>query len=141
MGIDTLNIGPEIIENNIFNNIIGGEIDLNNTNLSIKIENYFGADAEIIFSEFKTENSRTGEISIPTVDQNGNYFLGNIYSIDRATLLNPSVPEIQTTNTSISLNADEMLGILPDNITTSLDVFLNPDGPSVDPDFIYTDFR
>ena len=140
LGMDTLNIGPEIIENNIFNNIIGGEIDLNNTNLSIEIENYFGADAEIIFSEFKTENSRTGEISIPTVDQNGNYFLGNIYSINRATLLNPSVPEIQTTNTSITLNADEMLGILPDNITTSLDVFLNPNGPSIDPDFIYTDF-
>ena len=140
LGMDTLNIGPEIIENNIFDNIIGGEINLNNTNLSIEIENYFGADANLKFTDFSAENSNTGNTSTPTLDQNGNNFLGHVYNINRASLLNPSTPEIQPSNTSIILNADEMLGILPDKITTSLDVFLNPNGQSTVPDFIYTDY-
>ena len=140
LGMDTLNIGPEIIENNIFDNIIGGEINLNNTSLSIEIENYFGADADLRFTDFSAENSKTGNTSTPTFDQNGNNFLGHIYNINRASLLNPSTPEIQPSNTSIILNADEMLGILPDKITTSLDVFLNPNGQSTVPDFIYTDY-
>ena len=140
LGMDTLNIGPEIIENNIFDNIIGGEINLNNTNLSIEIENYFGADANLKFTDFSAENSNTGNTSTPTLDQNGNNFIGHVYNINRASLLNPSTPEIQPSNTSIILNADEMLGILPDKITTSLDVFLNPNGQSTVPDFIYTDY-
>ena len=140
LGMDTLNIGPEIIENNIFDNIIGGEINLNNTNLSIEIENYFGADANLKFTDFSAENSNTGNTSTPTFDQNGNNFLGHVYNINRASLLNPSTPEIQPSNTSIILNADEMLGILPDKITTSLDIFLNPNGQSTVQDFIYTDY-
>ena len=56
---------PEIIENNIFNNIIGGNIDLNNTNLSVEIDNYFGADANLVFTNLTAENSNTGEISTP----------------------------------------------------------------------------
>ena len=35
IGTDTVEFGPEIIENNILIIWIGGNIDLNNTNLSI----------------------------------------------------------------------------------------------------------
>ena len=140
LGMDTVQFGPEIIENNIFNNIIGGGVNLENTSLSIEIDNYFGADANLIFTQLEAENSRTGNITSPTLDQNGNNFIGHEYNINRATLLNITNPDIEPNSSSIQLDADEMLSILPDKITTSLDVFLNPNGQSTTPDFLFTDF-
>ena len=140
LGTDTVEFGPEIIENNIFNNIIGGNIDLNNTNLSVEIDNYFGADANLVFTNLTAENSNTGEISTPSVDEDGNNFIGHEYNINRATLINLANSDIQSSTTSIRLNADEMLSILPDKITTSLNVYLNPNGQSSAPDFIFPDY-
>ena len=140
LGTDTVEFGPEIIENNIFNNIIGGNIDLNNTNLSVEIDNYFGADANLVFTNLTAENSNTGEISTPSVDEDGNNFIGHEYNINRATLINLANSNIQSSTTSIRLNADEMLSILPDKITTSLNVYLNPNGQSSTPDFIFPDY-
>ncbi len=140
LGTDTVEFGPEIIENNIFNNIIGGNIDLNNTNLSVEIDNYFGADANLVFTNLTAENSNTGKISIPSVDEDGNNFIGHEYNVNRATLINLANSDIQSSTTSIRLNADEMLSILPDKITTSLNVYLNPNGQSSTPDFIFPDY-
>ena len=140
VGTDTIEFGPEILENDIFNNIIGGELDLQNTNLSIEIENFFGADANIIFTELTAENTTTSSISVPTLDQNGNYFIGNSYSINRATLIDLQNSNIDPTITSINLNADEMLSILPNKITTSADIYLNPNGQSSSPDFLFADY-
>ncbi len=140
LGTDTVEFGPEIIKNNIFNNIIGGNIDLNNTNLSVEIDNYFGADANLVFTNLTAENSNTGEISTPSVDEDGNNFIGHEYNINRATLINLANSNIQSSTTSIRLNADEMLSILPDKITTSLNVYLNPNGQSSTPDFIFPDY-
>jgi len=140
LGTDTVEFGPEIIKNNIFNNIIGGNIDLNNTNLSVEIDNYFGADANLVFTNLTAENSNTGEISTPSVDEDGNNFIGHEYNINRATLINLANSDIQSSTTSIRLNADEMLSILPDKITTSLNVYLNPNGQSSTPDFIFPDY-
>lgn len=140
LGTDTVEFGPEIIENNIFNNIVGGNIDLNHTNLSVEIDNYFGADANIVFTDLTAENSNTGDISTPTVDEDGNNFIGHEYNINRATLISLANSQIQASTTSIKLNADEILSILPDKITTSLNVYLNPDGPSSTPDFLFPDY-
>jgi hypothetical protein len=141
LGTDTISIGPEIIESNIFNNVISGELDLDKTKLSIEIENYFGADAALIFNNLESINSNTGESSTPILDQNGNNFIGHNYEINRA-ILNSISPEpnISTTNTSIVLDSDDMLNILPDKITTSFDVYLNPNGPSSIQDFLFTDY-
>lgn len=141
LGTDTISIGPEIIESNIFNNIISGELDLDKTNLSIEIENYFGADAILIFTNLESVNSNTGESSIPILDQNGNNFIGHNYDINRAILNSISTePNISATNTSIVLDSDDMLNILPDKINTSFDVYLNPNGPSSIQDFLFTDY-
>jgi hypothetical protein len=109
--------------------------------LSIEIENYFGADAALIFNNLESINSNTGESSTPILDQNGNNFIGHNYEINRA-ILNSISPEpnISTTNTSIVLDSDDMLNILPDKITTSFDVYLNPNGPSSIQDFLFTDY-
>ena len=141
LGTDTISIGPEIIESNIFNNVISGELDLDKTKLSIEIENYFGSDAILIFTNLESINSNTGESSIPILDQNGNNFIGHNYEINRA-ILNSISPEpnISTTNTSIVLDSDDMLNILPDKITTSFDVYLNPNGPAIVQDFLFTDY-
>ena len=141
LGTDTISIGPEIIESNIFNNIISGELDLDKTKLSIEIENYFGADATLVFKNLESINSNTGESSTPILDQNGNNFIGHNYEINRA-ILNSISPEanISATNTSIVLDSDDMLNILPDKINTSFDVYLNPNGPSSIQDFLFTDY-
>ena len=141
LGTDTISIGPEIIESNIFNNIINGELDLDKTELSIEIENYFGADAIMIFNNLESINSNTGENSLAGLDQNGNNFIGHNYDINRA-ILNSIIPEpnISASNTSIILDSDEMLNILPDKINTSFDVYLNPNGPATVQDFLFTDY-
>ena len=141
LGTDTISIGPEIIESNIFNNIINGELDLDKTNLSIEIENYFGADAIMIFNNLESINSNTGENSLAGLDQNGNNFIGHNYDINRAILnsINPE-PNISASNTSIILDSDEILNILPDKINTSFDVYLNPNGPATVQDFLFTDY-
>ena len=141
LGTDTISIEPEIIESNIFNNVISGELDLDKTKLSIEIDNYFGADAALIFNNLESINSNTGESSTPILDQNGNNFIGHNYEINRAILnsINPE-PNISATNTSIVLDSDDMLNILPDKINTSFDVYLNPNGPSSIQDFLFTDY-
>ena len=140
LGTDTVEFGPEIIENNIFNNIVGGNIDLNNTELSVEINNYFGADANLVFTELTAENTNTGIITTPTVDEDGNNFIGHEYNINRATLINLENANIESSKTSIKLNADEMLSILPDKISTSLNVYLNPNGQSSNPDFLFPEY-
>ena len=141
LGTDTISIGPEIIESNIFNNIISGELDLDKTKLSIEIENYFGADATLVFKNLESTNSNTGESSTPILDQNGNNFIGHNYEINRAILNSiSSETNISATNTSIVLDSDDMLNILPDKINTSFDVYLNPNGPSSIQDFLFTDY-
>ena len=140
LGTDTVEFGPEIIENNIFNNIVGGNIDLNNTDLSIEIDNYFGADANLVFTDLTAENTNTGSISTPTVDEDGNNFIGHEYNINRATLINLENANIESSKTSIKLNADEILSILPDKISTSLNVYLNPNGQSSNPDFLFPEY-
>ena len=140
LGTDTVEFGPEIIENNIFNNIVGGNIDLNNTELSVEIDNYFGADANLVFTELTAENTNTGIITTPTVDEDGNNFIGHEYNINRATLINLENANIESSKTSIKLNADEILSILPDKISTSLNVYLNPNGQSSNPDFLFPEY-
>ena len=140
LGTDTVEFGPEIIENNIFNNIVGGNIDLNNTKLSVEIDNYFGADANLVFTELTAENTNTGIITTPTVDEDGNNFIGHEYNINRATLINLENANIESSKTSIKLNADEMLSILPDKISTSLNLYLNPNGQSSNPDFLFPEY-
>ena len=134
-------MGPEIIESNLFNKIISGELDLDNTSLSVEIENYFGADATLIFNNLESINSNTGENSLAGLDQNGNNFIGHRYNINRAILnnINPD-PNISANKTSIVLDSDAMLNILPDKIHTSFDVFLNPNGPATVQDFLFTDY-
>ena len=141
LGTDTISIGPEIIESNIFNNIISGELNLDNTTLSVEIENYFGADAALIFDNLESINSNTGENSLAGLDQNGNNFIGHTYNINRA-ILNSISPEpnISASNTSIILDSDAMLNILPDKINTFFDVYLNPNGQSSIQDFLFTDY-
>jgi hypothetical protein len=95
----------------------------------------------MIFNNLESINSNTGENSLAGLDQNGNNFIGHNYDINRATLnsINPE-PNISASNTSIILDSDNMLNILPDKINTSFDVYLNPNGPAIVQDFLFTDY-
>ena len=132
LGQDTIEFGPDQQEINIFDKISGGTLSLEQANLSLLIENFIGADAEIILNDFNTSNTITGQTANASI-------IGNVYNINRATLTEGSLP-INPTNTEIILNAKEMMEIFPNNINTHSNLYLNPNSVQGSSDFIYPEF-
>ena len=140
IGQDTLTFGPEEININTFSDIIDGDLDLEQVNLSISIENFVGIDASLIFDQLNTEN--TNDNNPPQdvgQDQYGEDIIGKPYMIDRASLTNDNLPIIPT-YTEIILDASEMINILPDKINMESTIHLNPNGEQSTSDFLYPDF-
>ena len=134
LGQDTIEFGPDQQEINIFDKISGGTLSLEQANLSLLIENFIGADAEIVLNDFNTSNTITGE----TASANAS-IIGNVYNINRATLTEGSLP-INPTKTEIILNAKEMMEIFPNHINIHSNLYLNPNGEQSTSDFIYPEF-
>ncbi len=134
LGQDIIEFGPDQQEINIFDKISGGTLSLEQANLSLLIENFIGADANVVFNDFNTSNTITGE----TVSANAS-ILGNVYNINRATLTGGGLP-INPTNTEIILDAKEMMEIFPNYINTHSNLYLNPNGEQSTLDFLYPEF-
>ena len=134
LGQDIIEFGPDQQEINIFDKISGGTLSLEQANLSLLIENFIGADANVVFNDFNTSNTITGE----TVSANAS-ILGSVYNINRATLTGGGLP-INPTNTEIILDAKEMMEIFPNYINTHSNLYLNPNGEQSTLDFLYPEF-
>jgi len=134
LGQDIIEFGPDQQEINIFDKISGGTLSLEQANLSLLIENFIGADANVVLNDFNTSNTITGE----TVSANAS-ILGNVYNINRATLTGGGLP-INPTNTEIILDAKEMMEIFPNYINTHSNLYLNPNGEQSTLDFLYPEF-
>lgn len=134
LGQDTIEFGPDQQEINIFNKISSGTLNLEQVNLSLSINNFIGADANMVFSDLNTSNTITGE----TISADAS-ILGNTYSINRATLTEDNLP-INPTKTEIILDAKEMMEIFPNYINTYSNFYLNPNGEQSTPDFLYPDY-
>ncbi|MBT5858362.1 MAG: hypothetical protein HOH88_00675, partial [Flavobacteriales bacterium] len=140
IGSDTFIVDPKTTTTDALNKIISGSLDLNEVSLNLNIENSIGADAAIIFTELNTDNTNDNLPAVSaTTDQNGNIVIGTNYNINRASLDNGELP-ITPTNTSISLNAADMIEIFPNQATIGCNIYLNPSGPHTTEDFIYTDY-
>ena len=134
LGQDIIEFGPDQQEINIFNKICSGILDLEQANLSLSIDNFIGADANMIFSDLNTSNTITGEIVSADAS-----VLGNTYNINRATLTGGNLP-INPTKTEIILDAKEMMEIFPNYINTHSNFYLNPNGEQSTPDFLYPEY-
>ena len=130
IGQDTIENAPESIDTDLFNFISSGTLDLEKVLVSISTNNYIGADAAIKFNNFSGSNTTT---NLSAVIDNS-----EIHHIGRA-ILN-SDKTITPTNTTILLEADEILEIFPDKLTTHSIIYLNPNGEAITPDFLYTEY-
>ena len=129
IGGDTLENGPENINTDVFKFISSGTVDLEKVEMSIAIVNYIGADAALVINDLSASNTTTAVSAV--IDNT------KLHHIPRATL--NSNWTITPTNTIISLQADDMLEIFPDKLTTHTTIYLNPDGEASTADFLYTE--
>ena len=129
IGGDTLENGPENINTDVFKFISSGTVDLEKVEMSIAIVNYIGADAALVINDLSASNTTTAVSA--AIDNT------KLHYIARA-ILN-SNGTITPTNTTIALQADEMLEIFPDKLTTHSTIYLNPDGEASTADFLYTE--
>ena len=127
IGGDTLENGPENIDTDVFKFISSGTVDLEKVEMSIAVVNYIGADAALVINDLSASNTTT---TVSAAIDNT-----KLHHIPRATLnINGT---ITPTNTTIGLQEDEMLEILPDKLTTHSTIYLNPDGEASTADFLY----
>jgi hypothetical protein len=129
IGGDTLENGPENIDTDVFKFISSGTVDLEKVEMSIAVVNYIGADAALVINDLSASNTTTTVSA--GIDNT------KLHHILRATL--NSNGTITPTNTTIALQADEMLEIFPNKLTTHSTIYLNPDGEASTADFLYSE--
>ena len=128
-------IGPERASLTAFNNLISGNLNIDQIDVDLELVNGIGADASIAFNSFTASNNNS-EIAL------NHSIVGNNININRANEIGPTIhPYYYTTllNNSNS-NIDLMLELLPDSIGYALSLELNPLGNiSAHNDFLSSD--
>ena len=134
-GNQSYTIGPERASLTAFNNLISGNLNIDQIDVNLELVNGIGADASIAFNSFTASNN-SSEIAL------NHSVIGNNININRANMIGPTIyPYYYTTalNNSNS-NIDDMLELLPDSIGYALSLELNPLGNvSAHNDFISSD--
>ncbi len=127
IGQDTLLLGPETVETDVFDLIESGNIDLESAKISIAVNNYIGADAGFQINNLSASN---GETEVNAVIHNN-----EIHIIERASLSAGNI--ITPTFSEIVIEANEMLEIFPNEISTSATFYLNPNEQAATEDFLF----
>jgi len=128
-------IGPEKTSLTAFNNLISGNLNIDQIDVDLELVNGIGADASITFNSFTASNNNS-EIAL------NHSIIGNNININRANKIGPTIyPYYYTTTLNNSnSNIDYMLELLPDSIGYGLALELNPLGNvSAHNDFISSD--
>jgi len=129
IGQDTLENGPKTIYTDVFKFTSSGTVDFEKVEMSIAVVNYIGADAAIVINDLSASNaSSTVTAGIDNT---------MLYHLPRANLNSNGI--ITPTNTTIDLEADEMLEIFPNKLITHSTIYLNPNGEASTADFFYTE--
>lgn len=138
-GEQTIEVEPTESELDLFSNIVGGTLDLDEVALRVKLVNGIGMDIQVALGHLRAINSRTGT----SVDLAHTLFQGPI-NLSRATDVgNGFVPTIYTNSMdNTDSNVDLFLENLPDKLSYALDLRLNPLGDiSSGNDFIYSNSK
>ena len=134
-GNQTFILGPEKTSLTAFNNLISGNLNIDQIDVNLELVNGIGADASITFNSFTASNNNN-ELEL------NHSIIGNNININRAIEIGPTIsPYYYTTvlNNSNS-NIDFMLELLPDSIGYESGLELNPLGNvSAHNDFISSD--
>jgi hypothetical protein len=138
-GSQVIEVEPTESELDLFRNIVGGTLDLDEVTLRVKLVNGIGMDIQVDLDYLRAINSRTGT----TVDLAHSIFQGPI-NLSRATDLGNGFVETVYSNTldNSDSNVDLFLENLPDKISYALALNLNPLGNiSSGNDFVYADSK
>ena len=131
IGQDTITIGPEIIETNLFNFIESGNIDLQSAKMNIELTNFIGADAAIQINNLSALNDINEVSAIFDNTKKHNIARSTVSSFNST---------ITPTFKTIEIEVDNMLEILPNKINTSASFYINPNGQSNTKDFLYPEY-
>ncbi len=127
LGQDTLMLEQEEVEIKMFDIIESGNIDLESAEIKINIKNYIGAHGTFLINYFNAINSETNQQVF--VNNNTNHI------IERALL--SANNDVTPTETVIEIDAQEIIEILPNKITTNANYYLNPNGQAPIEDFLF----
>ena len=116
LGQDTIEIGPEQKETNIFNNFNAELLDIENANITLYCENYIGADIGLQIHDLSVVNQN--------LTVSSNIDPTNLFYITSPTL--DDNLNITPTTLEIKFDADEMIEILPQQINTHASIYINP---------------
>lgn len=121
---------------NLFKDIVGGAIQLEDIAFNLNIKNGFGVEASLCIKEFKSINSKTGN----TVSLSGP-IIGSLIHINRAketyNAANPVIPSKTSVNFK-QTNFNQLIENFPDRLDYSIDLNINPLGNiSCGNDFMY----
>lgn len=138
-GNQQISIGPETTDFNLFGNVVGGNIDLEEVDVQLRIENGIGADAQIVLHQFETVNTNLSS-NTPLTGS----ILNSSININRAQQTF-SLPEVNYSNKNVQINTlnsniDQSIEIFPNQLIYGLDLNINPFGNlSGHNDFLFKD--
>ena len=135
LGTDTINFGPEEETVDFFSSITSGSFTLNNSTLKLNINNYIGAEVEVIINEItaiNSENNITKTLQGKIV--NSNIFIDNATESNNIIIPNNS----DITIDDKSSNLKELIEIMPDKFIASVTIITNPNGNKKE-GFLYYD--
>lgn len=107
-----------------FNNIVGGDLFLQNPKVKLTVQNSIGVDGQLNVRQLEAVNHRSGEsLSLTGALMNG-----------PTEIRGPRLPNVgQTITTAVEIkpsnsNIREFLGVLPDELRFDMDVLVNQNG-------------
>lgn len=124
-GMNELTFPEEQSRLGLFDAFVGGNLDLDQVTLRVKVENGVGMDMQVRLNSFQAINSRTGS----TVDMQHSILQGPINlnrAIDHGNGFTPSYYENILDNSNS--NVDAFVESMPDLVRYGLDIRLNPLG-------------
>lgn len=138
-GSQLVEVEPRENALDLFNNIVGGTLDLDAVSLKLVMVSGLGMDLQVRLRELLAINSRTGaEVALNHSIMNGPVNLSR--AIDLGNGFTPTT--YQTTLNNSNSNVDLFVENLPDKVRFALDLNVNPLGDiSNGNDFVYYDSK
>lgn len=122
-GQETFDIGPDTTKLDIFKNILSGGLDIENSNLVLRVENSLGIEGSVTINDLTAINTKTNGKVI--LDQSSKSFPSIITS---ATEVPFEASTTELIYTDANSNPSELIELLPDEISFDLQVETNPSG-------------
>jgi hypothetical protein len=126
----------------VFENVLGGKIDLADAKVKMRFTNYIGADFQAKLNELTSINTENNSQSTLTGE-----IIGKTLNVSRAgTIPSNTQPPVIPGRYSIEVNGqnsniDELLEVFPNSFKYNVEFTINPDGNiSGGNDFLYADY-